>query len=218
MLTFIWVTLGSILGAYALYTLLLFISQDIFIFPKPKPNYLTYKRLASSELHFTTQDGISLQGWKTSGFLPLTEANKIIIYFGGNGQDTSSMMSIFQEFDVSTIFTFNYRGYGLSEGKPSEKNLTKDALEIFDFVQSNNPNSEIIVMGHSLGSAIAGYVARHKHPSKLILLCPLHSISKIASENFHILKYLVRHPVFVKQVVAIITLCTLNFDDFSFRV
>ncbi len=192
-LAIIFSVIGFVSGTYLIFLVLLFVFQEKLIFQRVKPDFLVYKRLALRAITIKAKDGIFLQGWHSKGQTLNKKSKKCLIYFGGNAQDTSTMLPVLEGFNVDELFTFNYRGYGLSEGSPSEKKLYSDALEIFDYVQAQHTNSELIIIGHSLGSAIAGYVAKHRPLSKLILLCPLHSISKIGKERFYVPTFAIKH-------------------------
>lgn len=185
--------LGFVIGAYVIYLLLLFFFQEQLIFQKVKPNLLSYKKLSPLEIHLITNDGITLHGWSTSNHNASELHDSTLIYFGGNAQDVSTMLPILEELQVKHAYTFNYRGYGLSEGIPSEKNLYADSIEIVNQIKSQHKDTKIILMGHSLGSAVAGFVASQTPPSKLILLCPLHSISKIATSRYQAPSSFIKH-------------------------
>lgn len=88
------------------------------------------------------------------------------------------------QLDVSQAYTYNYRGYGLSEGISSEQGIYRDALSIYRHVTEHSPNKRLIVIGHSLGSAVAGYLASEKNIDTLILLSPISSINDIARIHF----------------------------------
>lgn len=203
------IILGFVIGAYLIYITFLFRSQDKLIFQKTKPNLLSYKNIASQTYQLTTRDGTRLQGWETESRAHCTGTNKVLIYFGGNAQDVSSILPILKQLEVNHTYSFNYRGYGLSEGYPSEKVLYSDSLDVFDHISKHHKNSELIVMGHSLGSAVAGYTAKHNSPSKLILLCPLHSISKIAAERFYVPEFLIKHKFSLQSTAKNIEVPTL---------
>ena len=81
-------------------------------------------------------------------------------------------------------YTYNYRGYGLSEGIVSKRNICSDAVKIYNHVMNHSPNTRLIIIGQSLGSAVADYLASKKIIDKLILLSPLSSISDIARFRF----------------------------------
>lgn len=106
------------------------------------------------------------------------------IYFGGNAEDVAATIPSLKKIPVSIVYTFNYRGYGLSAGAPSETSLYEDAFYIFDAIKKEHPNRRIVIIGYSLGSGVAGYLAARTDPSLLVLLAPLHSIERIAKENF----------------------------------
>lgn len=72
-------------------------------------------------------DGAILTGWKKT----MPDANKTVMSFGGNAEDVRNT-AIDWTVSRTNLITFEYRGYGESEGKPSEKNILSDALEIYD--------------------------------------------------------------------------------------
>lgn len=192
-------TAGSLSGAYILYISALYLAQGrIIFFPSP-PDFLNYRKLARFSVDLCTKDGTKLQGWSAPTNVPSVKHDQHLIYFGGNAQEASAMIPLLQELNLGLVSTFNYRGYGLSEGAPSEITLYQDALEIYDSISKKHPNSNIIVMGHSLGSAVAGHVARHRNPEKLILSSPLHSIEKIAAERFYAPSFAIKHRFSLQQ-------------------
>ena len=169
----------------------LFFFQRKLIYRAPHPSYLLYKKYKNQSLVLTTSDFTNLYGWCTPTQAEIS-LDIEIIYFGGNAQDSCTILKTLSVLPAHNIFTFNYRGYGQSEGQPSEKTLCRDSLEIFDLVRSKNPKSKIVVIGYSLGSSIAGYLATHREVHKLVLLCPLSSIPRIASERFLIPRIFVK--------------------------
>ena len=111
--------------------------------------------------------------------------DKAIIYFGGNGESVVYSASDFhREFKNSVVYLINYRGYGNSNGQPSEKANYSDALKVFDLVQKKYTN--ITVIGRSLGSGVATYVASKRNISKLVLITPYDSIENLAQSKFFI--------------------------------
>ncbi len=92
--------------------------------------------------------------------LPTTEASvrvtvkphegpNAIVYFGGNAENvTDSLPTLSTAFPDHAIYLMNYRGYGESTGKPSEKALIEDALALFDIVHTKHQH--ITIMGRSL--------------------------------------------------------------------
>ena len=91
-----------------------------------------------------------------------------ILFFHGNAelaQEYSDIAAFFHNYNINIIVA-DYRGYGLSGGTPTKKNLQSDSLIIFDYVKkyltSNNYNKKFIVMGRSLGSASAAHIISNK--------------------------------------------------------
>lgn len=166
---------------YALFLLILFFKQKDIIFPAPPKNILLYDKFKNLSLTLN-HDNFEIQGWKVSAAKPLSDV--VIIYFGGNGEDVAATIPSLERLPVSTIYTFNYRGYGLSSGTPSENSLYEDAMRIFNYVKTAHSGSKIAIIGYSLGSAVAGQLASKTDASYLILLAPLYNIERIAKENF----------------------------------
>lgn len=167
--------------AYAIFLSILYFAQRSIIFPSPPPNFLLYEKFKNNSIVLDINEH-QIQGWKIPG--SNNSSNIVAIYFGGNGEDVAATIPALQKLPSSTIYAFNYRGYGLSTGNSNETDLYQDALHIFNYVKKANPNSEIAIIGYSLGSAIAGQLAAKTDPSYLILLAPLFSIERIAMEKF----------------------------------
>jgi len=106
-----------------------------------------------------------------------------LIYFGGNAEDVSfAMPSLSVAFPDHAIYLLHYRGYGGSSGSPSEKALFADALSLFDKVRAEHPRIDLI--GRSLGSGVAVYVASRRPVSRLVLVTPYDSLVGIAQLQF----------------------------------
>jgi uncharacterized protein len=111
------------------------------------------------------------------------EGGAAVIYFGGNAEDVSTgMPQLSEAFPDSSIYLMHYRGYGGSAGSPSEEALFADALALFDRVRETHP--DITVIGRSLGSSVAVYLAGTRDVSRLILITPFDSMTDIAARQF----------------------------------
>lgn len=163
------------------------IDQTMLYYPQKIPSshidYINHHYANVSELRFETEPGIMLHGWfiaKDISALPT------IFYYGGNAEEVSLNLDDFHNRLEANVVLFNYRGYGLSDGKPAEKALKTDALKIFRHYSdklSLKPDNRI-VMGRSLGSGIAAYIAVHDSVRKTILITPYSSIRDVAYEHF----------------------------------
>ncbi len=122
-------------------------------------------------------EGINLHGWVLNPGKP-----RALIYFGGNAEAIENNIDNFESiFEDYSVYMVHYRGYGKSEGKPSESALFADALTIYNEIRSSH--LAISVMGRSLGSGVAVYLASKRDTEKLILLTPYDSIAEVA--QFH---------------------------------
>jgi uncharacterized protein len=106
-----------------------------------------------------------------------------VIYFGGNAEDvTSSMSSLVECFEGCSVYAMHYRGYGGSPGRPSEKQLHRDAKTLYDRVAASHP--KVIVVGRSLGSGVAVRLAAENRVDRLLLVTPFDSLASVAQSQF----------------------------------
>ena len=106
-----------------------------------------------------------------------------VIYFGGNAQSAYHAIPEFEKIITDkTVYLVDYRGYGSSSGKPSEQALYNDALNIYDHIKNNHDN--ISVIGQSLGSGVAVYLATKREIKKLILSTPYDSLVEVAKHHY----------------------------------
>ena len=112
-------------------------------------------------------------------------ADKVIIYFGGNAENVDYNAERFtQLFPEYVIYLVKYRGYGGSAGTPTEDGLYSDALHIYDEISARH--KDISVIGRSLGSGVATYVAANRELEKLVLITPFDSVTRVAQSQYPI--------------------------------
>jgi pimeloyl-ACP methyl ester carboxylesterase len=80
-----------------------------------------------------------------------------------------------------SLYLVNYRGYGGSSGRPTEKGLFVDGLAVFDHVRTRH--SSVAVMGRSLGSGVGAYVASRRPVESLVLVTPFDSLVNVARDH-----------------------------------
>ena len=108
-----------------------------------------------------------------------------LIYFGGNAEAVVyNAANFLTTFPHHTIYLLNYRGYGGSSGQPTEEGIFSDALYLFDKVQEKQ--AIISVMGRSLGTGPATYLASKRPVEKMMLVSPYDSIKSVAQNKFPI--------------------------------
>jgi len=102
-----------------------------------------------------------------------------LIYFGGNAEDVSMNLPNFVErFPNHALYLMHYRGYGGSEGEPSEAAIMEDAFALFDVVAKRH--SRIAAAGRSLGTGVAVHLAAERPVSRLVLITPYDSMTYVA--------------------------------------
>jgi hypothetical protein len=176
-------TLLVLVGIYLLVAALLFVYQRKLIYiPVPiDPAF-------SAEEITIDNAGIELHGW----VLHPGKA-RALIYFGGNSEPISERRDYFDGlFADYSVYLVNYRGYGKSQGEPSEAALFADALAIYDRIRQRHDS--IAAYGRSLGSGVAVYLAAERPIDKLILLTPYDSIAAVAQAAYPLfpVDYLIR--------------------------
>lgn len=128
------------------------------------------------EVALKASDGTHLQA-----FLQRHPGNRrLILFFHGNAGNAYSRLGDLQtlsETTASSVLLLSYRGYGKSEGSPSEQGVYQDAEAALQYAQNDLGFAEedIILLGRSLGSAVAINLAQHRNFAGLILVAPLTS-------------------------------------------
>jgi pimeloyl-ACP methyl ester carboxylesterase len=161
-----------LLLAYITFGILLFVNQrDLLYAPTDKINHVF-----SEVIFHNDKESINV-------IVVNDKKEKAILYFGGNGDTVARSAFAFDRFFPDhTVYLVNYRGYGGSSGEPSEKGIYSDALTIFDQIRSKH--SDISVLGRSLGSGVATYLASKREFEKLVLITPYDSAQSMVQERF----------------------------------
>lgn len=160
-----------LLSVWVLLCLLLYLFQPRFVyFPyaaleaTPRDVSLRYE-----DVFITTDDHVRVHGW----FLPHESPRATLLFFHGNGGNISHRLDsllIFHGLGLSVLI-IDYRGYGRSEGRPSEAGTYSDALAAWRYLvrDRNTAGEDIVLFGRSLGSAVAVWLASRHTPRALIL-------------------------------------------------
>jgi uncharacterized protein len=135
------------------------------------------------EVFLKTQDGETINGL----FFPGRDATRAILYFHGNAGDLSGWQFVAEDLLPSglSVFIIDYRGYGKSSGKISERGFYADAESALLFLVEEkgiDPNS-IIVYGRSIGSGVAVEMAARKKLAGVVLESPYDSLASLANEK-----------------------------------
>jgi pimeloyl-ACP methyl ester carboxylesterase len=125
--------------------------------------------------------GEELKVWHREGI-----SGKAVLYFGGNAENVAGNIGNFRTvFPDDSLYLMNYRGFGGSTGVPSEEAFYADAVALFDL--ASRSHTEISVIGRSIGSGVAAYLATVRDVRKLVLVTPFDSIENVIRERYYLL-------------------------------
>jgi pimeloyl-ACP methyl ester carboxylesterase len=158
---------GALALAYGGLCLLMAVAQRSFIyFPQPAAD-------PSNQLELLV-DGTRVRVAQRSHRGP-----RALIYFGGNAEDVSlTRAELAALLPETALYLLHYRGYGGSEGRPSEVAIRADAQALFAHVAQRH--SSITVVGRSLGTGPAVHLAASRPVQRLVLLVPFDSLLAVA--------------------------------------
>lgn len=150
------------------------------------------KNLDCEEVHFTAKDGTRLHAW----YCPCEQPLATVLIAHGNGghlAHRAAWLSLLQKKSNVATFIFDYRGYGRSEGVPTVEGILMDARAAQQKLCEHTglKQTEIVLMGESLGGAVAVQLAAESAPRGLVLQSTFGSLQDIAAVHYPQLAWLV---------------------------
>jgi len=133
---------------------------------------------------FKTSDGLRLSGW----YVPAAGSRFTVLFCHGNGGNMMHCLdsiNIFYNLGLS-CFIFDYRGYGSSQGKPTEEGTYLDVQAAYKWLTEHKkvPPENIILFGRSLGGSIAARLATTEQTAALIIESSFTSYVDIGREFY----------------------------------
>ena len=176
------------------FPLLMYFAQDSLIFhPQPlseQQRAAFALRGSVHSLYTEADDGTRLHAWQVDGKKPST----LVMYFGGNAEEVSWMLDqVTRHAPDASWLLVDYRGYGSSQGSPSEAALVADAVRWYHEVR---PGADrIYVFGRSLGSGVAVQLAALQPVDGVILVTPYDSMVEVGQHHYPFLPvdWMLRH-------------------------
>jgi fermentation-respiration switch protein FrsA (DUF1100 family) len=140
--------------------------------------------LEIEDCYFETADGLKLHGWLLKSDQPIAT----LLWCHGNAGNISDRLDNLAKLAKLPIntFIFDYRGYGRSEGTPSEKGIYLDAETALDYLtgRPDIDRGKVILFGRSLGGAVAVKLATERQNAGLILESTFTSAKDMAKSMF----------------------------------
>ena len=171
----VWIALAIVALAYAgLCAWMYAVQRQLVYFPQ-----FTHADAATTDFALE-RDGVVLRGWVAN-----PGRARAVVYFGGNGESVQDNRPLFERWlPGHSVYLVAYRGYGASDGQPSQPALLADALAIFDHVQRAHPRHPVSLVGRSLGSGVASHVASQRPIGRLALVTPFDSLAAVAQAHY----------------------------------
>ena len=139
----------------------------------------TQGEVGAQDVWINTSDGLRLHAW----WVEAPGSRLVTLYLHGNGANLARRTRHLREIAAagSSVLILDYRGYGKSAGYPTERGLYRDADAGYDhLIGMGYQHRQIVLLGESLGSAVAADVARRRPCGGVILECGITSLSAIA--------------------------------------
>ncbi len=185
--------------AYVVISITLYYLQDYLLF---KPEKLSedfkfaYENQDTKEYYLETRDGAKINGLL---FKSKNQPKGIVLYLKGNSKSIKGWGKFAVDFtrhDYS-VFMVDYRGFGKSTGRRSQKAIKRDLQEVYNKLKERTPEEHIILYGRSLGSGFAAKLASINNPRLLILDAPYYSLTKVTARYmpFMPLSLLMKYPL-----------------------
>ena len=137
------------------------------------------------DVYLTTEDGIRIHAWHIPG-----ETRTTLLWLHGNAGNISHRIGNIAALNRLTrlgVLIVDYRGYGLSGGRPSERGLYADAEAAFAFLVDEvglDPEEEIVLFGRSLGVGVAAEMATRHRVRCVVLESGFASVREMAGEQY----------------------------------
>lgn len=188
----------------ALCIILYFFQEKLIFFPEK----LTHDYQFRFDQPFEEKTIQTKDGYKLNALLFKADTSKgVILYLHGNAGSIDSWGEVAKTYtDLQyDLFIMDYRGYGKSEGKiRNENQLYEDVQATYDLLKKDYNENQIIVLGYSIGTGMASYLAANNSPKYLILQAPYFSLTDLVRKKFpfipaFLLKYKLENNKRIKQ-------------------
>ena len=180
--------------------LLYFFQEKLIFFPEKLPADYTFSfDTPSEEIFFTTPDHNRL----STLFFKASNPKGLIFYLHGNAGSLRSWGAVAGtytklQYDVCML---DYRGYGKSSGRPhGEQAWYNDVQLVYDSLKQHYAEQQMVVLGYSIGTGAATWLAAVNHPALLILQAPYFSLTDLVKTTVPFIpSFILRYPFRIDQ-------------------
>lgn len=190
---YLWVALGCPLFCWICFAAFVVFAQRRVIFSPPRAKRALEPGPWRASFRVVQEKfdagGVLLEGWR-SVLEDGVEKRGVAFYFGGRSEDVCWAPQMSSYLLGWEIVAFNYRGFGGSGGRATERHVVDDAMAIYEAYQSHfdlDSGHQSAVIGRSLGSGVAVQLATEKLPAKLVLISPYASLASVAATRWFLL-------------------------------
>jgi len=176
----------AILAYLGILIVLLMLERSLIFIPTPYPvGYWNGKPTGVEDVQFTAADGTKLHGWYAAHDDPLA----VVLYAHGNAGNITHRIDVLERLHHDlhcTVLLFDYRGYGKSEGKPSEAGVLQDGRAARDWLaeRAGVARQDLVLMGRSLGTSVAVDLAAEAGARGLVLYSGFPSLRDVAAYHY----------------------------------
>jgi pimeloyl-ACP methyl ester carboxylesterase len=187
-----------ILAIYFVLSVTLYYLQDYFLFKPeklPKDFQFLYENQVVEEYNLETRDGAIINGLH----FKVAKPKGVVLYLKGNSKSIKGWGKFAVDFTRSEydVIMVDYRGFGKSTGKRSQKAIKRDLQFVYDKIKGKVDEKYIILYGRSLGSGFATKLASLNNPRMLILDAPYYSLTNVTGRYipFMPLSLIIKYPM-----------------------
>ncbi len=184
----LWVRLACIpvIGYLGLIGIMMALENSLIFFPSVYPEGTWHPPgLQFEDAWFEASDGTKLHGW----YVPHASPRAVVLFAHGNAGNLSDRADIVQALANrlgASVMIFDYRGYGRSGGTPSETGILADARAARHWLaqRAGVSESQIVLMGESLGGGVMVDLASHDGARGLVLENAFSSLPEVAAFHY----------------------------------
>lgn len=182
--SFVTIFIVSLLGYIGILSYFYFNQKNLLFKPKKLPdNHVFSYPFRVEEIDLMTPDNVRIN----SIYSKADSTKGYVIFYHGNAlnaQGNPQRLGIFLENGFDVIMP-DYRGFGKSGGSiKSEEQFYADAQLVYDYMKSNHSEDSLYVVGYSMGTGLATYIAANNNPKSLVLWAPYFSMESVLKHYY----------------------------------